>query len=74
MDMCIYCHWEQIKIDPSKSEESDDGMEHEFEISEEMSHELWEGKYPASIRVNWKWVEKITLIITNPEDEKDNED
>lgn len=74
MDMCIYVNWHKIKVDPEKSEETEDWMEHTFNIGEDITHELGEGKHPISIRVNGKWVEKHTLIITNPEDEEDNED
>lgn len=75
MDMCLYVNWQKIKIDPSSSEESDEWMEHTFEIGEDISEELGEWKHAASIRVNGKWVEKLKIIITNPEDdEEDNED
>jgi hypothetical protein len=32
MDMCLYVNGEKIKIDPCSSEETEDGMEHCFEL------------------------------------------
>lgn len=75
MDMCLYVNGDKIKIDPSSTEETEDGVEHTFDIGEDISEELGKGKHAASIRVNGKWVEKLKIIITNPEeDEEDNED
>ncbi len=75
MDMCLYIHWEKIPLPPSKSEETEDGMEHTFDIWEDISEELGEGKHVVSIRVNGKSVEKHTIIISNPEaDEESDED
>lgn len=75
MDMCLYVNGEKIKIEPSSSEETEDGIEHTFDIDEDMSEELGEGKHVISIRMNGKGVEKHTIIISNPEeDEEDNED
>lgn len=74
MDMCLYVDGEKIKIDPSSSEETEDGVEHTFTIDEETSEELGAGKHVVAIRVDGKTVEKHTIIISNPEDEKDNED
>ena len=74
MDMCLYVNGQKIPIEPSSSEETDEWMEHTFEIWEDLSEELGEGKHVVSIRMNGKGVEKHTLIISNPEDEEDNED
>lgn len=74
MDMCLYVNGQKIPIEPSSSEETEEGMEHTFEIWEDLSEELGEGKHVVSIRMNGKGVEKHTLIISNPEDEEDNED
>ena len=74
MDMCLYVNGQKIPIEPSNSEETDEWMEHTFEIWEDLSEELGEGKHVVSIRMNGKGVEKHTLIISNPEDEEDNED
>ena len=74
MDMCLYVNGQKIPIEPSSSEETEEWMEHTFEIWEDLSEELGEGKHVVSIRMNGKGVEKHTLIISNPEDEEDNED
>lgn len=75
MDMCIYVNGQKIKVDPSSSDETDDGIEHTFSLDEEVTEELGEGKHTIAIRVNGKGVEKHKLIISNPEaDEEDNED
>ena len=74
MDMCLYVNGQKIPIEPYSSEETEEGMEHTFEIWEDLSEELGEGKHVVSIRMNGKGVEKHTLIISNPEDEEDNED
>lgn len=74
MDMCLYVDGEKIKIEPSKSEESDDWVEHTFEIGEDVSEELGAGKHTASIRVNGKWVETLKIIITNPEDNEESDE
>ena len=75
MDMCLYVNWTKIKIEPSSSEESDEWMEHTFEIGEEESEALGEWKHKIAIRMNGKTVETLNLLITNPEeDEEDNED
>lgn len=74
MDMCFYINGEKIPITPTETD-TEDGKENEFEISEEMSHELDEWKHVVSIRLNWEWVEKLKLIISNPwDDEESDED
>lgn len=74
MDMCLYVNGEKIKIDPSNSEETEDGMEHTFEIWEDETEELWAWKHTASIRLNWKWVETLKILITNPEDDEESDE
>lgn len=72
IDCCIYVWGEKIKINPSKSEESDEWMEHEFELWEDVTEELGVGKHKWAIRLNWKTVEPLTIIISNPEDDEEN--
>ena len=74
MDMCFYIDGTKIPVKPTETEWEDD-KENEFIIEEELSEELGVGKHIVSIRLNGEWVEKIKLIISNPEeDEEDNED
>lgn len=73
MDMCFYIWGDKIKIDPT-TEDSEEGVENTFDITEEMSDELDIGEHKASIRLNGEWRDKIKIIITNPEeDDKDDE-
>lgn len=75
MDACLYVEWQKIKMQPSSSDETEDGVEHTFDIGEDISEELWEGRHVLSIRVNGKEAEKHTVVITIPKpDEEDNED
>lgn len=74
LDLCLYINGEQIKIE-GKTEETEDWIEHEFDLDEEITKALDTGKFKWAIRLNGKTVEPITIIISNPEDdEKDNED
>lgn len=74
MDMCIYIDGQKIKIDPSESKETENWKEHTFTLDEETTEELGAGKHKYSIRVNWETAEKGTFIISNWDDEEDNND
>jgi hypothetical protein len=65
MDMCIYVDGQKIKIDPSESKETENGIEHTFTLDEETTEELGKGKHTFSIRVNGETAEKGSFVILN---------
>lgn len=75
MDLCFHLDWQKIVIQPSSSEETEDGTEYEFHLDEDTTSELGDWKYNFDVRLNWEGVDKIKVIISNPEsDEEDNQD